>query len=668
MFNSVLHKLKNYFSSEMPITIDEGSRYYLSGDVDKDFDTAVTIANELIQKIECLYSHDFSSKSADRNFPEEVKEQLKKCTADNLVDGKHHEKLRLVQTGNSLDFTFERVNILTRTLPEAIQMKVLLRVRKSIIKFCRMMANMSQHFDLDNTDPNLTGHIKLLEELTDGLDKFSFPKDYKVEKVTFVDGFVAQGKTSYIEEQGEVSYEFSQYFRIPLVESKQLMTVKFYGLFSLWGFFVGFFNKKEEVILDRCPILQSAFSHENKNLVKISKLFLDNFFNLFHVHVIKFKFFLYYNNMIPSSPADFSWKPTRQLEIQIYAQKDFRVEFQSHVFRKLFLFFFLYPVPYFEIEKLSIPHYRAINLGNGFSIIPTLEIGTVKILMPMQFFFENNRVEYGELSPVPRRWIDCSDRTLTDFSMRGFDRSIPLKQTNIRRFLSTNNGARLLIDDSYNSECYFYYNESSTQITLEFTTVPIILDLSGIKDSRIMNDLPVFDFKNDEQNAKLVGIRSNRSLDDSIDIILSHLPYELAPLSQLSMLSLGIRFNPGHLRDSQWVLRSRYFHSLILRFIGDDMVLENYSKEPVQLANRIFCYMPRFKVDLKVFSDRTDCGNALASVIFTPSSQPVGSSLVFNSSTLFDKTLMKNLFNKYRIEFSSEEPDKRSKRTLRAGI
>lgn len=595
----------------------ESSRYQIpKEDSDKGFKILSELAAELIEKFETLYTRDFKSSVSKKDL---TKDQ-KSIVEDWLGYAEDRSSAKFFQSEFGFQVEYDRK--LPSFKRQDLRITILERIRKSIKKFCAVMYQTMNYFDLEAADENLASYIEtLLKYDADKLfTPYIYPRWYgwtngpaekfassPIRAVAFVDGFICQGKTKHLEEIGALSFEMSEFFRIPLKTGK-LLPDKYYCLYSLWGFFLAFFNcKKDEAYIDRCLILQSVFHHSESSAFVITKKFLDNFLNLYGVERSKFKFFLYDDTGIRAKPiSNFNFLPHRQLELEIYKNKNFAEFFTSHIFRKLFLFFFLYKTQLFEIKELleRVPklrqNYRILKLGRGFSIYAkdVSEIILPKVCLEEMILVGGNK-----------------DKSFKDEFKLGidyffdFENTCTVEQTDLRIFIHDDFKAKLIVDDSYNETTYFKSNPNSQNVIIRLNIAPIMRD-NGLA-------LPIFDRKNDTQNANIVGIKVNRSLDDGVDLIIDGFPHTLQPCSSIRLAELGIKFNPGQARYSQYAIRSRFFHQLGLDVEDDNLVITNFSDEPCELKKQaVISFIPRFKAFLKEFSNNEELAIYYAELLF----------------------------------------------------
>lgn len=143
---------------------------------------------------------------------------------------------------------------------------------ESIRKLCELFVNI---FDSNIFD---SGEAEILYEKYDAvfnMEKCDFP-DYKgAKKIVFYDGFIGDGKTTYISETGNFDSECCGFWRLPLKPeepeaSSSRMPERFIPMFTFIGMFIAvreaFRNNLETIIIDRSWISQMWFNRVDPDM------------------------------------------------------------------------------------------------------------------------------------------------------------------------------------------------------------------------------------------------------------------------------------------------------------------------------------------------------------------------------------------------------------------
>lgn len=643
----------------MTTIVEKKTRYVLmEGSLEERLRQVYSMAFELVEKVKTLRLRD---KPKCKFEPEECEIMQKYRWYDYSCSAPAIEKA---------SFGF----IATHTLEENKDSGNLLKAHKRLVKSFKkyhelMVALLGSCFDLDNLDDV---ELKYFEGLMDKLGNFSSaelrrikfgvkaksdeapkPVEEIKKKISFnfVDGFIGQGKTEYMDKVEATSYELSEAFRIKLSEKvlgNDYLHPLFYDIFVLWGIILSVYVNKQDLYtsdvekyIERVSFLNPCFdllpqdfvnrdtvTIKEADQIRMDKRFFINFMLLNGVDEFKLHYFTRYNtdnNWVNEPPTSFL--PHRKLEKTIYGTGSIWNYFDNrHHFLKLFVLFYQFKYSEEIINKIAkLVDKQVVSIGGCLSLINLSETN----IMITKTWAKSVDYELIKTSPSDGECVcenqDCRYIMLADNVI-----DYKAKRQPWYVFWHGNTGAKCLIDDAYEHGAHLLADMKKTDFFLLNPSIPCprtarfrsgtdgheclgyyqfvpvqLIDKSVYTETR---PCP-FIQKSDCFNENLEGFRFTNINNDGIDVILKN----TICLPMRSMLPIpGIVIEETYARDIFWCVRSRYADIFRISFepayadstdkstkLGFSIVLSNFSDKHFDFKKdcvNLFQFIPAKKV------------------------------------------------------------------------
>jgi hypothetical protein len=624
IFKSFFVNVYNLFTMSENIVVEE-TRYALpaEGNLETKLNYVNNLAIEIVEKIRTFKLRDKSKCT----FSEAEKKMIGMYAIMGPMENLYswHKVDRNVKStvyGFDVDIDWSLIikNYYHSYLDNDLRIKLHKRIFKSIKKYNLLMTElMEAAFDFDNCSETET---KYAEEWLGKLGSFQKEQFRKLKrnvdsangklKVTFVEGFVAQGKTSYLEDHDFVSWEMSEAFRIPLkekVNDQLYLPWYYYDMFVLWGLFLSLYINKEEFIpkdvvvekyVERLCYLNRAFdlgkTLERKSAaINLDDVFVNNLLFLNNVDSMSIKYFLNtWDNETHAwreEPIS-SWDKKRAMEKEVYA--DYLIEHSSdrHHFLKLLLLFHTIGLSYDQVDKIK-GNKEVISIGGCYSLLPKRS--------EQRFFISKNYLgdsydenDFYQTICVPAKSMN----------------HVPKKQPWLI-YYHPDGCSKCLIDDSYEHGAMLKYKKMPEHDTGAFIGSFQFLPVDLVTKEHYHNIRPVpFLQKTDSTQTDLYGFKQNNILNDGIDVLLAN-PFWLSPTSEMV---LDIEIEPTYARRCYFCMRSRYTNKLEIQVEGatNKIRLINISNEDLSFYHEsdnkpyfaLFQFVPSKKVlDIENLND-----------------------------------------------------------------